>query len=115
MSHQLLFVCLAVGVGTYLFRYLPTRWSRGARPTGPFGGALGGFLGSVGIAAVSALLAASLAPLLGQLTGPGAAVRGVSLVVGLGATAITFGWRRSVALATLAGAAAYGLGFWLLG
>lgn len=111
MSRELLFVCLAVGVGTYLFRYLPTRWARGARPAGAFGGLLGGFLGAVGIAAVSALLAASLAPLIGA----GPAFRGVSVALGLAVTVATFVWRRSVALSTLAGAAAYGLGFWLLG
>lgn len=108
-------VCVAVGVGTYLFRYLPTRL--GAKSAGGryLRGPLGAFLANVGVAAVAALLAASLEPLLtatwrsGDMRSAGAAA------VGLAATFGAFRWRKDVAVATLLGALAYGVLWWLLG
>lgn len=119
MSGQLVLVCLAVGLGTYLFRYLPTRWRRGSTPVGAFGGAIGRFLGSVGIAAVAALLAASVHDLLAPVAVDTMAVgelpvRAAPLLLGVAVTLLSFRWRRSVALSTLLGAAAYGFGHWLL-
>ncbi len=145
MRSELLFVCLAVGVGTYLFRYLPTRLGKGAArpqlrgPLGAFlgrflGSFLGRFLGSVGIAAVTALLVASL---VGVLEPPVAAevlaadpaghpdawpgnlgprlASWVTAALGVAATLGAYLWRRDVAVSTILGAAAYGLAWWLVG
>lgn len=122
MSLELLLVCLVVGACTYLFRYLPTRLKRGDRPRGAFGGALGAFLGSVGIAAVTALLVAALDGLRGppaltlQLQGPVAPVvfNALTALVGVAVTLLSFRLRRDVALSTLLGAAAYGVAWWLV-
>ncbi len=120
MSLELVVVCSVVGVGTYLFRYLPTRFGAG-HTRGRFAGPLGAFLGSVGVAAVAALLAASLEPYLvplarGLLTGgPGPAETRAALAAALGvaATAVAFRLRKDVAIATLTGALAYGVAWWL--
>lgn len=100
-------VCLSVGLGTYLFRYLPTRMRGGAR----LGGPLGAFLGSVGVAAVAALLAASVAPYL--VEAGEAPLKTVPAVAGLAGTVLAFRWRRDVAVSTLAGAVVFGLLWWL--
>lgn len=107
-------VCVAVGIGTYLFRYLPTRLgsSAGGRA---MRGPLGAFLANVGVAAVAALLAAALEPFLaaawrsGDLRSAGAAAVGLAVTFGV------FRWRKGVALATLLGALAYGVVWWLAG
>lgn len=122
MNVELLVVCLAVGAGTYLFRYLPTRWRTGDRPRGAFGGALGAFLASVGIAAVTALLTASLTALRGppaltvrpDVTTAPLAYGLLTAGIGVAVTLLAFRLRRSVALSTLLGAAAYGVAWWLL-
>jgi len=113
-------VCVSVGLGTYLFRYLPARLRGGERwgaARGPLGRYLGAFLGSVGVAAVAALLAASLAPYLpvtlaGGLGG-GASRDALAALAGLAATAAAFRWRRDVAVSTLVGAVAFGVAWWL--
>jgi len=120
LSLELVVVCAVVGAGTYLFRYLPTRLGAG-RTRGRFAGPLGAFLGSVGVAAVAALLAASLEPYLvpfvrGVLAGgPGPAEARAALAAVLGgvATAVAFRWRKDVAIATLTGALVYGVTWWL--
>ena len=63
MRLEVLIFSLVVGVGTYLFRYLPTRLGATVnRPRGRLGRLLRGFLASVGVAAVTALLLSSLLP-----------------------------------------------------
>lgn len=123
MSVKVLIFSLVVGAGTYLFRYLPTRLSVSlSRPRGGFGLLLSGFLASVGVAAVTSLLLASLLPYLGAeaweawLFGKTAEGRTTVLAAcsGLLATLLIFSWRRSVAAATLVGASAYGIVWWML-
>ena len=123
MSVEVLIFSVVVGAGTYLFRYLPTRLGASVRrPHGGLGRLLSGFLASVGVAAVTALLLASLLPYLGpepwrewlaDATVEGRATV-VATLVGLAATLLVFRWRRSVAAATLFGATAYGTAWWLL-
>ncbi|MDT3681028.1 MAG: AzlD domain-containing protein [Truepera sp.] len=120
MSLELVAVCAVVGVGTYLFRYLPTRLGAG-RTRGRFAGPLGAFLGSVGVAAVAALLAASLEPYLVPFArgviaagpSPAEARAAIAAVLGALATAATFRWCKDVAVATLTGALVYGVTWWL--
>lgn len=123
MSLEVLIFSLVVGAGTYLFRYLPTRLgATESRPRGGLGLLLSGFLASVGVAAVTALLLSSLLPYLGPepwrawLSGDTTEGRATvaAAAIGLAATLLMFRWRRSVAAATLLGAAAYGVAWWLL-
>lgn len=113
MTFEYALVCVAVGVGTYLFRYLPTRLGARRQSSAGFKGPLGAFLANVGVAAVAALLAASLEPtVLGALNEadwPSAA----AAVAGLTVTFVLFRWRKDVAIATIAGAVVYGLILWL--
>ena len=123
MSLEVLLFSLVVGAGTYLFRYLPTRFGATvSRPRGGLGRLFSGFLASVGVAAVTALLLASLLPYLGPepwsawlvaATAEGRATI-VAASLGLVVTLLVFSWRRSVAAATLLGASAYGVVWWLL-
>ena len=106
-------VCVAVGVGTYLFRYLPSRL--GTSPGRAMRGPLGAFLASVGVASVAALLAASLEPFLVQALQPAGLAYAAAAVAGLFATYGAFRLSRSVALATLLGAAVFGVVTWLVG
>lgn len=112
MSLEFLLVCVAVGVGTYLFRYLPTRIGAraGARA---LSGRLGAFLAAVGVASVAALLAASLEPVATATVNDGDWRSAVAALAGLAATFGLFRWRKDVALATIAGAVVYGLVVWL--
>lgn len=112
MRAEVLIVCLAVGVGTYLFRYLPTRIG-GRLGASTLGGRLGEFLAAVGVASVAALLAAALEPTLRAAVSEANFPAAAAAVAGLGVTYWLFRWRKDVALATLAGAAAYGLVLWL--
>lgn len=112
MSLEYVIICVAVGAGTYLFRYLPTRL--GGRASGrAMRGPLGAFLASVGVASVAALLAAALQPYALAAAGSGNWASAAAAASGLGVTFVLFRWRKDVAVATLAGAAVYGLVFWL--
>jgi branched-subunit amino acid transport protein AzlD len=106
MRVDLLFMALAVGIATYAFRTLPIRFVRSDLPEG---GLLARFLASTGPAAIATLFTASVLPMApnANLTLP--------LIVGVQAVIGVFFWRKSVVLATLAGAAAYGTIFGLLG
>ncbi|MCU0802658.1 MAG: AzlD domain-containing protein [Rhodobacteraceae bacterium] len=106
MRLELFLMALAVGVATYAFRVLPTRMARRDLPEG---GMLARFLASTGPAAIATLFTASVLPLVQQAGLP------VPLVVGTLAVVAVFVWRRSVVLATLAGAGVYGGIFGLLG
>ena len=122
MSVTFVLVCVTVGVGTYLFRYLPTHFGGRGRSNGALAGPLGKFLSSVGLGAVAALLAAALAPYVAPFAREVAAggigreeVRSAgAALLGMVVTVVVFRWRGGVASATLAGAAAYGLAWWLL-
>ncbi len=107
MRGDVLIVALVVGLGTWLFRFLPTRF-RGRTNVGSH--RIAGAMESIGPAAISTLLVASLLPDLSS----GAAERPL-ILAGCLATAFVFALKRNVVLATLAGAAAYGAAFALLG
>lgn len=107
MNPELLLMAFVVGLFTWGFRFLPTRLNL-AR--GESEGWLQRFLGATGPAAVATLFTASILPMLK----PEAALW-APLALGVGATLGVFFWRGSVVLATLAGAAAYGLGFHFAG
>ncbi len=97
MRAEVLALILAVGASIWAFRALPFRLDlSGLSPEGR----LGRLLAATGPAAIAALFAASAWPLLGQ----GAPLWGGSLAV-----LVVWFARRSVVLATLAGALAYGL------
>ncbi|WP_323010747.1 AzlD domain-containing protein [Paracoccus sp. (in: a-proteobacteria)] len=102
MKPELLFLVAAVGLATWLFRFLPTklRLKRG-EDEGP----LRGFIAATGPAAIATLFTASILPLLTAAEGAQ-----VALVLGVAAVLAVYAWRRSVVMATLAGAFAYGLG-----
>ena len=97
MRAEVLALILAVGASSWAFRALPFRLNLSALSPE---GRLGRLLAATGPAAIAALFAASAWPLLGQ----GAPLWGSSLAV----LAVWFA-RRSVVLATLAGALAYGV------
>ena len=107
MNWELLTVACMAGVANWCFRALPIL-ARTGRATA--GGWLGRFLASTGPAAIGTLFVAAVLPaltpdlakLLPVITGT-LAVLGVYLA------------RKSVVLATLAGAFAHGLTVWCLG
>lgn len=100
MSPDLLILAFLVGGFTWAFRYLPTRLRPRARAADGLGSR---FLAATGPAAIATLFVASILPMVRTGDAPLALVLGVAAVIGV------FVWRGSVLLATLAGAAAYGL------
>jgi branched-subunit amino acid transport protein len=106
MRTDLLVVAFVVGLGTWLFRFLPTRL-RGL--SGPRGGRLTEALESIGPAAIATLFVASVLPGLVAV-----AESRPLVLIGCLATLLAFLGRRSVVLATIVGAAAYGAAHWLL-
>lgn len=107
MSWELLTVALLAGAANWAFRALPilVRMDRMA-----VGGWLGRFLSSTGPAAIATLFVASILPALT----PDLA-RLAPVLSGTAAVLAMWVARRSVVLATLAGAVAHGLTVWLLG
>lgn len=105
MSWDVLALALILGAANWGFRTLPIRFGLGA---GTGGGMLARFLGAVGPAAIATLFVASSLPFLqaGAVLAP---------LVGTVAVCAVWVWRRSVVLATLAGALAYAAGFALAG
>lgn len=106
MNQDLLLVALLAGAANWVFRVVPTlaRTDRLAP-----GGWLERFLSATGPAAIATLFVAAILPALTpdlQLLLP----------VALGTAAVVGVWllRRSVVLATLAGALAHGLATWTL-
>ena len=99
MRAEILTLALIVGAFTWGFRYFPIRANL-LRLAGQ--GAFGRFLAATGPAAIATLFAASVWPMLQT---------GVSqpLTGGTAAVLAIFFWRKSVILATLGGALAYGL------
>ncbi|MDZ4087041.1 MAG: AzlD domain-containing protein [Tabrizicola sp.] len=107
MNWELLTVALMAGAANWAFRALPilARMDRMA-----VGGWLGRFLSSTGPAAIATLFVASILPALT----PDLA-RLAPVLTGTAAVLATWVARRSVVLATLAGAIAHGVTVWLLG
>lgn len=97
MSGEVLLLALLVGAANWAFRTLPIRLGLGS---GAEAGLLARFLAAVGPAAIATLFVASALPFVqaGAVLAPGA---GTLAVVAI------WLWRRSVVLATLAGAVAY--------
>ncbi len=103
MRGEVLALALIVGGANYLFRYGPLAARLGEGQAGR----MARFLAATGPAAIATLVVASVLPLAGAERVPLAA--GVGAVLGL------WLWRRSVVLATLGGALAYGVVFALAG
>lgn len=107
MRPELLTLALVVGLTTWAFRVVPTKLRlSGTDPHSP----LRRFFAATGPAAIATLFTAAILPLLHL---PGSAGQPLSghWAVGLGIAAVlaVYLWRRSVVLATLAGALAHGL------
>lgn len=106
MNWDLLSVAVMAGAANWAFRALPIlmRTDRMA-----LGGWLGRFLSATGPAAIATLFVASILPALT----PDPA-RLAPLVTGTAAVLATWLVRKSVVLATLAGAVAHGMTVWLM-
>lgn len=107
MNWELLTVALLAGAANWAFRALPviTRSDRMA-----VGGWLERFLSATGPAAIGTLFVAAILPALS------ADLRAlVPVIMGTLAVLAAYAARRSVVLATLAGALAHGLSVWVLG
>ncbi|AWB49399.1 L-valine transporter subunit YgaH [Gemmobacter aquarius] len=102
MRVEVLALALIVGLANYVFRYGPIGARLGAGQAGGAGW-IARFLAATGPAAIATLVVASVLPLAGADRGP--------LVAGVAGVLALWVWRRSVVLATLGGAAAYGLVF----
>lgn len=107
MNWDLLTVALLAGAANWAFRALPviTRSDRMA-----MGGWLERFLSATGPAAIATLFVAAILP---SLTSDVRAL--LPVIAGTLAVLGVYALRRSVVLATLAGALAHGLTVWLLG
>lgn len=106
MNGELVLVALIVGLGTWAMRVVPTLLSaRSVDPDGP----VSRFLNATGPAAIAALCVASFLPLLEADWRPI-----LMLGAGIAGTILGFWIRRDISLATVLGAAAYGLTFWLV-
>lgn len=105
MRWEILSLALIVGAANWGFRYLPIRFGLGS---GSEEGVLARFLASVGPAAIATLFVASALPFV-----QGGAV--LAPLLGTAGVVAVWLWRRSVVLATLAGAVAYAAGFAVAG
>lgn len=107
MNRDLVLLALVVGAFTWAFRVLPTRLNLSSlRPDG----LLSRFMALTGPAAIAALFVASILPALGNTD-----VGRLPLACGTFAVLAVFSATRSVVGATLAGAVAYGVGFFFAG
>lgn len=106
MSWELLTVALMAGAANWCFRALPilartNRLNLGGRP--------GRFLSATGPAAIATLFVAAILPSISlDLT------RLLPVLIGTAAVLASWLFRRSVVLATLAGALAHGLVTWAM-
>ncbi|WP_404400345.1 AzlD domain-containing protein [Pelagibacterium halotolerans] len=106
MNIDLVIITLIVGIGTWVFRVLPTKIDLSA---GNPGGPVSRFLAATGPAAIAALFAVSFLPMLE----PDITVL-APIAVGIAATVAGFIFKRDVALATFIGAIAYGIAYALI-
>lgn len=107
MNGDLLLVALLAGAANWAFRVLPTLARTDRRA---YGGWLERFLAATGPAAIATLFVAALLPALSS------DLRALlPVVIGIAAVLGTYLARRSVVLATLAGALAHGLAVWVTG
>lgn len=107
MTGDLVLMAVLAGAANWGFRALPTMLlKREPHPEG----AAARFLSATGPAAIATLVVASVLPQVG-----GGLRELVPLAAGTLATVLAFLPRRSVVAGTLAGAAAYGAAFALLG
>lgn len=107
MSWELLTVALMAGLANWAFRALPILMHSGRADTG---GWLGRFLASTGPAAIGTLFVAAILPSLTPDL-----VRLLPVVAGTLAVIAAWAARKSVVLATLAGAVMHGVTVWLIG
>ena len=99
MRIEVLALAVLVGAATWVFRSLPMRFDlSGLRPEG----GLSRLLAATGPAAIAALFVASILPSV-------AGGQGLPFWGGSAAVIALWFWRRSVVLATLGGALAFGL------
>src|SRR5690606_24987630 len=106
MSTEFFIVTLLVGLGTWMLRYLPTRFMRG---TGDPEAPLSRFLSATGPAAIAALYVGAIVPMLAPDVGAVA-----PLLAGSAAVVALYLWRRDISIATVGGAIVYGIVFALL-
>lgn len=107
MSWDLLTVALVAGAANWCFRALPILARTGRMAAG---GWLGRFLSATGPAAIGTLFVAAILPSL-SLNPAGL----LPVIAGTAAVLGVYFARKSVVLATLAGAAAHGLTTWAFG
>ncbi|WP_284164656.1 AzlD domain-containing protein [Frigidibacter sp. SD6-1] len=107
MRLEVLALALIVGACNWAFRYVPTRANLHELPSGS---PVTRFLAATGPAAIGTLFVASALPLVNDRSGPAT----LTLGTGVGAVLLIYAATRSVAVATLAGALAYGGAFWLV-
>ncbi|HEX3158184.1 MAG TPA: AzlD domain-containing protein [Gemmatimonadaceae bacterium] len=107
MRTDLVIVAVVVGLGTWLFRFVPTRL-RGM--SGVRSSRLTGAMESIGPAAIVTLFIAAVLPDLVA----GARDRPL-ILIGCATTVLVFRLKRSLVSATMAGTVAYGLAFGVLG
>ena len=105
MRPEILWLALLVGACNWAFRYFPTMMNLHRLPADSMFMRL---LNATGPAAIGTLFVASVMPLFKD---PPAG--GLVLAAGLAAVCLAFAWTRSVVTATVAGAVAYGLCYWL--
>ena len=106
MNTEFLIVTVLVGLGTWLLRYLPTRFMRGSGdPDTP----LSRFLSATGPAAIAALYVGAVLPMVStDLEALAPLLAGSAAVVALHL------WRRDISVATVGGAIVYGIVFALI-
>lgn len=107
MTWELVTVALLAGLANWCFRTLPILSRSGKTAAG---GWMGRFLSATGPAAIGTLFVAAILPALTFDL-----ARLLPVLVGTAAVLGVFHARKSVVLATLAGAFAHGLTVWLLG
>jgi len=106
MRTDLVIVAVVVGLGTWLFRFLPTRLRGMSGARNP---RLTRAMESIGPAAIVTLFIASVLPDLV----PGAQDRSL-ILIGCATTVLAFLLKRNIVLATMAGTVAYGVAFGVL-
>lgn len=107
MNAELLAVAVIAGLANWCFRAVPIMGRTGRRTAE---GWLGRFLSATGPAAIATLFVAAILPSLSLDI-----LRLLPVIVGTLAVVAVYMARKSVVLATLAGAFAHGLSVWLLG